>query len=239
MTNPFFEALLNSPEFHEELGKMRQWVQDQLFRPGGVVPHDESDRIAWSPPSSTPEYSAIAHSEEEMFNLEKVPGDVIYRADLDQAFLFVGDDSPHPSSYFRVLRLDSQFQANLHEATMQARIQALEPTFGLPQQMFGEPDLSALPSSMGQPTLLQKSVVKESGSSGRSPRSIQLPPCTTRRIVKAPEPEKGLSFSGSIFPPSCKFFSGTRLLRCAVNPCAKTCEGCADFEPKIQNQEYI
>jgi hypothetical protein len=59
MNNPFFEALLNSPEFHEELRKMRQWVQDQLFRPGGVVPRSEGDRIAWNLPSLTPEYSAI------------------------------------------------------------------------------------------------------------------------------------------------------------------------------------
>jgi hypothetical protein len=30
----------------------------------------------------------------------------------------------------------------------------------------------------------------------------------------------------------CKFYSTTSELRCAVNPCAKTCEGCIEFEPK-------
>jgi len=32
----------------------------------------------------------------------------------------------------------------------------------------------------------------------------------------------------------CKFHSGTMFLRCAVNPCAKTCEGCVEFEPKYK-----
>jgi hypothetical protein len=146
-----------------------------------------------------------------MLNLEKVPGDVIYRADLDQAFLFVGDDSPHPESYFRVFRLGSQFQANLHEAAIQARIQALEPTFGLPQQMFGESDLSALPSSVRHWQYRERVAPIEPGASNVSP----VPPL--------------------VDPTDCKFYSGKMLLRCAVNPCAKSCEGCTDFESKIQN----
>ena len=35
----------------------------------------------------------------------------------------------------------------------------------------------------------------------------------------------------------CKFHSGTLLLRCAVNPCAKTCEECLDFEPKFEGSQ--
>lgn len=30
----------------------------------------------------------------------------------------------------------------------------------------------------------------------------------------------------------CKFFSGTMILKCAVNPTSKTCVGCRHFEPK-------
>jgi hypothetical protein len=199
MTNPFFEALLDNPEFRQELENLRQWVQDRLFRPGGVVPRNEGDRIAWNPPSSTPEYSAIAHSEEEMLNLEKVPGDVIYRADLDQAFLFVGDDSLHLSSYFQMLRLGSQSQA-------------LELTFGSnPERMFRDPGLSALPSSVRHWQYRGGVVPVEPGASN----TPLAPP--------------------SLNQADCKFYSGKILLRCAVNPCAKTCEGCTDFEPKIQN----
>jgi hypothetical protein len=211
MNNPFFEALLNSPEFHEELGKMRQWVQDQLFRPGGVVPRNESDHIAWNAPSSTPEYSAIAHSEEEMLNLEKVPGDVIYRVDLDQAFLFVGDDSLHPESYFRVFRLGSQLQASLHETAIRACDEAIASAFGLPPQMLEGLDSSAFPLSERHWRLRGGIAPAEPGASNVS----LVPP--------------------SLNQTDCKFYSGKILLRCAVNPCAKTCEGCTDFEPKIQN----
>jgi hypothetical protein len=211
MTNPFFEALLDNPEFRQELENLRQWVQDRLFRPGGVVPRNESDHIAWNAPSSTPEYSAIAHSEEEMLNLEKVPGDVIYRADLDQTFLFVGDDSLHPSSYFQVFRLGSQFQASLHETAIRACDEAIASAFGLPPQMLEGLDSSALPSSVLHWQCRERVAPIEPGAG-----SVSLVPSL-------------------IDPTDCKFYSGRMLLRCAVNPCAKTCEGCTDFEPKIQN----
>jgi hypothetical protein len=157
------------------------------------------------------EVVAIAHSEEEMLNLEKVPSDVIYRADLDQTFLFVGNDSLHPESYFRILRLHSQFQANLHEAAIRACDEAIASAFGLPQELFGEPDLSALPSSVLHWQYRGEVVPVEPGASNVS----LVPPL--------------------IDPTDCKFYSGRMLLRCAVNPCARTCEGCTDFEPKIQD----
>lgn len=37
-----------------------------------------------------------------------------------------------------------------------------------------------------------------------------------------------------INPLDCRFYSGTGLLRCAVNPCATNCNGCNSFEPNPQ-----
>ena len=35
-----------------------------------------------------------------------------------------------------------------------------------------------------------------------------------------------------IYPGQCKFYHGSLALRCAVNPCAQTCDKCIHFEPK-------
>lgn len=66
---------------------------------------------------------------------------------------------------------------------------------------------------------------------GGLPASIFEPP-TTGQSPQDYERQHSPVPLEPLRPIECRFYAGTGLLRCAVNPCAESCNGCTDFEPR-------
>jgi len=81
--------------------KFWQWIE-RSFRSSRVVFKGRRMTAAWSDRLFTLPAIETAHSEEEMLLLKRNIGDHIFRTDLRQVFLFIGDNPGDVESYFPI-----------------------------------------------------------------------------------------------------------------------------------------
>jgi|GEM_PF-2667478 hypothetical protein len=231
--NSFFEQILKaSPYLQEEIEKLRQWWREQVFQPGGLV-SSESDSISGFFLKGESQEAGITtglldfnfspvvvvHSEEEMIQLSREEGDRFLRTDLNYVMVFIGGDPSDRNRYLRVLA-----QIELAETVGEALV------FPMGEEAHRRSPLScpSLPESYERQVVISLSQMRSAAAqiwmSGEVPASVFEPPISLQQETIAPQ---------IIYPGECKFYSGIMEIRCAVNPCAPSCDGCVDFERKI------
>jgi hypothetical protein len=220
--NSFFEQILKAaPHLQEEIEKFRQWWREQVFQPGGLVSSEsdsisgfflkgesQDERITTGLLNFNFSPVVVVHSEEEMIQLSREEGDRFLRTDLNYVMVFIGGDPSDRQRYLRVLAQTELAETVVEEAHRRS-----------PRPSFPEYEPQEVVSFSQM-----RSAAAQIWMNGGVPASVFDPPISLGRETLAPQ---------IIYPGECKFYSGIMEIRCAVNPCAPSCDGCVDFERKI------
>jgi hypothetical protein len=164
------------------------------------------DTIAWEPPPKqiTLQEAEVAQSEEEMLRSTRTIGDRIFRLDLGQTFLFAGGDPDDPRSYYRLFDIVETVREE--------------------SPSFGEIEI-AQQEWLTATRIYEQSILLNGGV----PASV-IEPATNDNRATPSQPEEPEILVVNL--TDCKFYGGSSYLRCAVNPCATTCDGCRSFKSK-------